>query len=216
MDTSIAVEVCNALERQGRRCWIAHRDVVPGELYADAIVRAIDAASAVLLLLSQPAASSPHVLREIERATSKRRPVLTLRIDLASMPPALEYFLNASHWLDASASGVPTILPTLVDAVNRLGDPASSTFKAPNAPRAQASGPASVGVGSVARAKSIAVLPFANMSSEPDQEFFSDGLAEEIINLLTHTPGLKAMRAHQPSPFGARNRIFVALRMRSE
>jgi serine/threonine-protein kinase len=38
---------------------------------------------------------------------------------------------------------------------------------------------------------SIAVLPFVNMSRDPDDEYFSDGLAEELINLLTHVPGLK-------------------------
>jgi serine/threonine-protein kinase len=38
---------------------------------------------------------------------------------------------------------------------------------------------------------SIAVLPFANMSRDPDDEYFSDGLAEEIINLLAHVDGLK-------------------------
>ncbi len=38
---------------------------------------------------------------------------------------------------------------------------------------------------------SIAVLSFANMSSEKEQEYFSDGLAEEIINMLAHVPGLK-------------------------
>jgi eukaryotic-like serine/threonine-protein kinase len=38
---------------------------------------------------------------------------------------------------------------------------------------------------------SIAVLPFANMSRNPDDEYFSDGLAEEIINLLAHIPDLK-------------------------
>ncbi|MGA7752107.1 MAG: protein kinase [Candidatus Sulfotelmatobacter sp.] len=40
---------------------------------------------------------------------------------------------------------------------------------------------------------SIAVLPFANMSADKDQEYFSDGLAEEIINLLAHIPGLKVI-----------------------
>jgi len=38
---------------------------------------------------------------------------------------------------------------------------------------------------------SIAVLPFANMSTDKEQEFFSDGLAEEIINALAQIPGLK-------------------------
>jgi serine/threonine-protein kinase len=40
---------------------------------------------------------------------------------------------------------------------------------------------------------SIVVLPFANMSADPENEYFSDGLAEEIINALTHVPGLKVI-----------------------
>jgi len=38
---------------------------------------------------------------------------------------------------------------------------------------------------------SIAVLPFANMSGDPDNEYFSDGLAEELINALAGVEGLK-------------------------
>ncbi len=37
---------------------------------------------------------------------------------------------------------------------------------------------------------SIAVLPFVNMSAEPDQDYFSDGLSEELLNVLTHVEGL--------------------------
>jgi TolB-like protein/tRNA A-37 threonylcarbamoyl transferase component Bud32/Tfp pilus assembly protein PilF len=40
---------------------------------------------------------------------------------------------------------------------------------------------------------SIAVLPFANMSGDKEQEYFSDGLAEEIINALAQIPGLKVI-----------------------
>ena len=39
--------------------------------------------------------------------------------------------------------------------------------------------------------KSIAVLPFVNMSEEKDQEYFSDGISEELLNLLTKIPELK-------------------------
>ena len=38
--------------------------------------------------------------------------------------------------------------------------------------------------------QSIAVLPFADMSEKKDQEYFSDGLAEELIGLLAKIPGL--------------------------
>jgi serine/threonine-protein kinase len=39
--------------------------------------------------------------------------------------------------------------------------------------------------------KSIAVLPFTNMSADPENEYFSDGIAEEVINALTQVPDLK-------------------------
>ncbi|MFI4890384.1 MAG: TIR domain-containing protein [Steroidobacterales bacterium] len=41
--------------------------------------------------------------------------------------------------------------------------------------------------------KSVAVLPFADMSEKKDQEYFSDGLAEELIEQLGNTPGLKVI-----------------------
>lgn len=41
--------------------------------------------------------------------------------------------------------------------------------------------------------KSIAVLPFADMSEKKDQEYFADGMAEEIIDLLVKIPGLKVI-----------------------
>jgi len=40
---------------------------------------------------------------------------------------------------------------------------------------------------------SVAVLPFVNMSAEPDNEYFSDGLTEEVINALTSVPGLQVV-----------------------
>jgi TolB-like protein/Tfp pilus assembly protein PilF len=40
---------------------------------------------------------------------------------------------------------------------------------------------------------SIAVLPFVDMSQAKDQEYFSDGIAEDLLNLLTRTPGLQVV-----------------------
>lgn len=87
-DSAVALGVCEAIERAGMICWIAPRHVTPGVFYADEIVHAIDAAKALVLILSQNAAASPHVLREVERAASKRHPLVALRIDRAQLPAA--------------------------------------------------------------------------------------------------------------------------------
>lgn len=192
-DATVAEKLCAALEAAGLPCWVAPRDVVPGEFYAEAIVRAIDAATIFVLVLSQHAAASPHVVREVERAASKRHPIVSFRIDLVSMPPALEYFLNTSHWLNASTLGIAASLPKLIDAVARLIVPGTASVDPQRAPQQSVSGIALALPRADAVAKSIAVLPFANMSADPDQEYFSDGLAEEIINLLAHIPGLKVI-----------------------
>jgi TolB-like protein len=55
------------------------------------------------------------------------------------------------------------------------------------------------------RGKSIAVLPFVNMSSDPEQEYFSDGLSEEILNLLAKIPDLKVIGRTSSFAFKGKN-----------
>ena len=50
----------------------------------------------------------------------------------------------------------------------------------------------------------IAVLPFANLSGDPEQEYFSDGLAEEMLDRLGRVPGLKVIA--RSSSFGFKGR----------
>ena len=54
------------------------------------------------------------------------------------------------------------------------------------------------------RTSSIAVLPFVNMSPDPENEYFGDGLAEELINSLTQLKGLHV--AARTSAFRFRGR----------
>jgi TolB-like protein/DNA-binding winged helix-turn-helix (wHTH) protein len=53
--------------------------------------------------------------------------------------------------------------------------------------------------------KSVAVLPFVDMSEKKDQEYFSDGLSEELINHLSRSPGLKVIARTSSFQFKGRN-----------
>jgi serine/threonine protein kinase len=53
---------------------------------------------------------------------------------------------------------------------------------------------------------SVAVLPFLNLNAEPDSEYFSDGLTDELIYALSRLPGLQVCRARRPSSSKARPR----------
>jgi serine/threonine-protein kinase len=57
----------------------------------------------------------------------------------------------------------------------------------------------------IEKTPSIAVLPFANMSRDADDEYFSDGLAEEIINALTQIAGLKVIARTSAFAFKGKN-----------
>jgi len=52
--------------------------------------------------------------------------------------------------------------------------------------------------------KSIAVLPFVNMSADPEQEYFSDGISEELLNLLAQIPELRVIS--RSSAFSFKNK----------
>jgi serine/threonine-protein kinase len=53
--------------------------------------------------------------------------------------------------------------------------------------------------------RSIAVLPFVNMSSDPEQEYFAEGMAEEILNALAQVEGLKVAGRTSSFSFKGKN-----------
>jgi TolB-like protein len=107
-------------------------------------------------------------------------------------PPATA----ASHAATASGQPRPVLLVIAAVAVIGLGYFAVDKFvlskretgtKLASAPPAQAVMPVQI------PEKSIAVLPFVDMSEKHDQEYFSDGLSEELLDLLAKTQGLEVI-----------------------
>ena len=102
-DRARAEEICAHLERDGRRCWIAPRDVRGGRDYASEILVGIERSAALVLVLSAAANESPFVPREVERAVAKGRPLIPVRVEDVLPASGLELFVSATHWIDAWA-----------------------------------------------------------------------------------------------------------------
>jgi hypothetical protein len=112
--------VCARLEENGVRCWIAPRDVMPGEPWGAAIVRAIGGAKVMVLVLSHAANTSRQIWHEVERAVDKGVTLIPLRIEDVLPSPALEYYISATHWLDALTEPFEAHLDHLVLVVKQI------------------------------------------------------------------------------------------------
>lgn len=98
-NAAAAAEICRLLEESGTKCFIAPRDIRTGREYAEEIVNGLDASAAVILLMSEAANHSPHVLREVERAVSKSIPILVYKLEEVALSKSMEYFLMTHQWV---------------------------------------------------------------------------------------------------------------------
>lgn len=101
LDKSIADAVCHSLEENGITCWIAPRDVNPGESYARQIMSSIKSCKVVVLIFSENSNKSEHVENEIDKGFNSGKPIIPFMIDKTEMNDELGYYLGRKHWLIA-------------------------------------------------------------------------------------------------------------------
>ncbi len=115
-DRAAADAICAALEADGLTCWIAPRDGKPGVSYAHFLVDAIAASRIVVLVYSRAANDSDAVLNELELASSRSLPILSVRIEKIDPYAGAEFYLRRRQWLDAfdDFAGALAMLPGAV------------------------------------------------------------------------------------------------------
>ena len=118
-DAATANQLCAVLEGQGLRCWIAPRDVTPGVEYADEIMRGIERAATMVLLVSRHSNTSPHVLREVEQAIRVAHPIFPLFLEDVRLSKRLDYYIAPIHWLHLASASLEQHAATLTQAIQR-------------------------------------------------------------------------------------------------
>ena len=129
-------------------------------------------------------------LGELELARNAAQELLAVRPEFAAK--ARE---ECRKWWD------PELVEKLIEGLRKAGleiPPEGGAAPVSTAPK---TGTIS---GSLAR-PTIAVLPFHNLSGDPEQEYFADGITEEIINALAQIPGLRVAGRSSAFSFKGRN-----------
>jgi adenylate cyclase len=174
-DEPAARQLAAGIGRAGHEVWW-DRHIQGGSRFASEIDRELKEAEAVVVLWTEASVDSAWVQDEAAEGRDSKRLV---PVTLGGSRPPLGF--RQFHTVDLgswSGEGDPKDLDSLVQAIEST---AASRFpKAAPPTEAKAK----------AQAISICVLPFVNMSGDPEQEYFSDGISEDIITDLSKVSAL--------------------------
>jgi adenylate cyclase len=188
-DKARVVPLVSALEAEGWSIWW-DPEITPGDEFDALISRELDAARVIIVVWTGTSVDSRWVRGEA-RDAADRGVLVPVRFDGARLPIDFRavHTTDLDSWGDDTQSEPFRALCKALEA--KLG-----------AKKKKVTGTA------------IAVLPLANLSADPENEYFSDGMTEEIINALSKVPGIHV--ASRSSSFAFKGRKDVDARQIGE
>jgi TolB-like protein len=196
-DEAHARRLSQLLAQEGVEAWY-DAQVGAGEIWRAAVAQALQAADIFVLLYSSAAAASDEIAKELAAATLEKKVVVPVRLENISPSGGFLYELAGRNWINAydNTDAVLAQLAKDLAAQVKAGFAAPASPPSPAAPTAAA--PTAPHV--VLQRPAVAILPFSNLSGDPEQEYFADGVTEDLIT---------ALAAWRWFPVIARNSTFV-------
>jgi TolB-like protein len=204
-DRARVAKLAEALQAAGITLWW-DTAIEGGASFSADIERELDAADVVVVAWSAASVKSDWVRDEAGAGRDRKR-LVPVQLDATLPPLGFRQYqsINLSGWKGRADDAN---FASLVSAIHKLtGSAAAVPVPATPAPsrRALIGGGAALGAAAIAGGgwwflrpgsaaatnTSIAVLPFANLSGDPAQAYFSDGIAEELRSALATIAGLK-------------------------
>lgn len=206
-DKAKAQRIASALEQSGYTVWWDAL-IEGGSRFAKSIDDALDKADAVVVLWSKNSIESDWVKDEASHARDRQR-LVPISLDGSHPPLGFRQYqmIDLSQWRGkAEAPQMEAVRRAIATAVGQQPVP-RSTSEPVDRRKALIAGGAAVAAaaggtiawqsglfgGASASARSIAVLPFKNLSGDPAQAFLSDGLTEEIRSTLARNAALMVL-----------------------
>ncbi len=181
VDKARVAPIVAAIEAQGWTVWW-DPEIAAGQLFDDQIEAQLAAAKCVLVVWTPVSVASRWVRGEAREAAD-RGILVPVRFEEARLPMDVRalHTTDLDKWADDPRS------PPFQEVLRALGGMMARNA-APRAESALSGAPAEAAPKS--SRVSICVLPFANMSGDAEQEYFSDGISEDIITDLSKVSSL--------------------------
>ncbi|MGH8397131.1 MAG: TIR domain-containing protein [Gammaproteobacteria bacterium] len=171
-----------AIEAKGWSVWW-DPEISPGQEFDDQIDSELEAAGAVLVVWT-PASVASRWVRGEARDAAERNILVPVRFEQARLPVDV----RAIHTTDLDGWREDPASPQAQEFLRALGAMIARAQAAQSAKAASVA--ATLSTNKPSPSFTICVLPFANMSGDPEQEYFSDGITEDIITDLSKVSAL--------------------------
>ena len=178
-DAPAARQLAECIGRAGHKVWW-DRDIEGGSRFTAEIDRELKNADAVVVIWTKSSIESPWVQDEAAEGRDNGR--LVPVIFGTEKPPLGFRQFQSIDFGDWNGEGDPPPLEALIRAIAQKGPELPAVPLAEKAP-----------VKGRNRRAAICVLPFMNMSGDPEQEYFSDGITEDIITDLSKVSALSVV-----------------------
>jgi TolB-like protein/Flp pilus assembly protein TadD len=186
-DKDRVLELAGRLRAAGVSLWIDQGSIDGATLWGEEIVNALDHAKVLLLVVTAAAARSHNVAKEVVLFSERKGHILPVHLEQTAIPPSLKYPLAGIQHIEYFHGDPDENLKTILRSLERAGAVIAQPKEAKpvaggEEPRARA--PVSHGEQVMERG-ALAVLPFDNISTDQETDYFSDGLTEELIARLS-------------------------------